>query len=121
MPEEKTESKLTAVADATKHQAWKWLGALIMTTKTNAEGEKHLAVSLTKLQKLVSIIMGVVLFVVMIILWVVKPEAVAETATVTDPIPNSMLYTLWGLLGLQGVNMAAGAYYGRGQKEEEGQ
>jgi len=111
---EETKSKLTAAADATKHQAWKWLGALVMSTKENAQGEKHLAVSLTKVQKLVSIIMGVVLFVVMVVLWVVKPEAVAETATVTDPIPDSMLYTLWGLLGLQGVNMAAGAYYGKG-------
>lgn len=106
---EETKSKLTAVADATKHQAWKWLGALVMEPKSDGNGGTALAVSLSKLQKLLSLAMAGVLFGVMLWMWVAKPEAVAETASVTDPIPDSMLYTLWGLLGIAGVNQIASA------------
>ena len=96
---------------STKHQSWKWIGALVMTPKTNAAGETHLAVSLTKGQKLMSLVMAVFLFTTMLVMWIVKPEMITETHAVTDPIPDSMLYTLWGLLGLTGVNMVSGAMY----------
>lgn len=106
---EETKFKIAAAAQATKHEAWRWLGALIMRPKTDAQGNTHLAVSLTKLQKLLSIVMACVLFAVMVVLWIVKPEAVVETASVTDPIPASMMNAFWALLGLTGVNMTAGA------------
>jgi hypothetical protein len=106
---DETKSKITAVVDGTKHHAWKWLGALIMEPKEDGNGGTTMAVSMSKLQKLTSLAMAVVLFAVMLGLWVAKPETVAETASVTDPIPDSMLYTLWGLLGFAGVNQIASA------------
>jgi len=94
---------------ATKHQAWKWLGALVMEPKSDGNGDTAMAVSLSKLQKLLSLAMAIALFITMLVMWVAKPEAVVETASVTDPIPDSMLYTLWGLLGIAGVNQIASA------------
>ena len=100
-------SKSDKVLETTKHQSWKWLGALVMKPKTNAKGETHLAVSLTKVQKAITLLMAVILFTAMMVLWLVKPEALA--GGVTDPIPGSMINTFWALLGLGGVQMVSGA------------
>ena len=106
---EETKSAIVKSVDWTKLQSWKWFGSLLMEPKTDADGNTVMAMSLSKVQKAVSILMAVVLFGVMIGMWISKPEAVAETNTVTDPIPDSMLYTLWSLLGLSGVNGIASA------------
>jgi hypothetical protein len=94
---------------AMKHHAWKWVGSLVMDLKTDSNGKTHLAVSLSKLQKLLSLVMAVALFVTMLFMWTLRSEVVADAGTVTDPIPDSMLYTLWGLLGLTGANQFASA------------
>jgi len=96
--------------EATKHHSWKWLGALVMKPKQDAEGNVHLAVSSTKLQKVAALLMAVVLFAVMVVLWIVKTELAVDGAGVVDPIPDSMEHSLWVLLGWNGTNMAAGAY-----------
>jgi len=111
---DETKSKIATVVDTTKLQSWKWFGALFMEPKTAADGTTHMAVSLSKVQKAVSIAMAVVLFGVMIGMWLTKPELAEGAVAVTDPIPDSMLYTLWGLLGLSGVNGIASAIVKKG-------
>jgi Mn2+/Fe2+ NRAMP family transporter len=81
-----------------------------MEPKQNAAGETHLAVSITRFQKLVSIAMGVILFVTMVVLWIVKPEAI-DSGMVSDPIPSSMLYVFLTLMGLNVGNMLSTAIY----------
>jgi len=78
-----------------------------MKPKTDENGETHMAVSSTKLTKLVGLGLAVILFVVMVVLWTTQPEA--PGTGVTDPIAASMERAFWGLLGLNGANMVAGA------------
>ena len=72
---DETKSKIVAVVDGTKYHAWKWLGSLVMEPKSDGNGNVTLAVSLSKLQKLLSLAMAGVLFGVMLWMWVAKPEA----------------------------------------------
>jgi len=93
---------------------WRWLGALILKPKLNATGEIDLAVSFTKLQKLVSLILAVILFGFMLFLWIAR-TSVLDTGVVVDPIPPSMSRCLWVLLGVTSANMVAGAIAYRGK------
>ena len=92
----------------TKHQAWKWIGSMFMETKTDpTTGEQHLVLGLTR-------IMATVLFIAMMVLWLKKTEIMSssqapEIKSLLDPIPGSMLYTFWALLGLKGVNTVSDA------------
>ena len=101
-------STAAKMSNFTKYQAWKWVGSMFMETKTDpATGEQHLAMGLTR-------IMALALFVAMMVLWLTKTEIVDSTQVpglkvLLDPIPNSMLYTLGGLLGLKGVNTVTDA------------
>jgi tetrahydromethanopterin S-methyltransferase subunit E len=91
---------------------WKWMGALIMKPKSDGNGGTHMAVDFTKLQKLVSLMMSVALFVVIIVLCLVRSQML-ESGVVSDPVPAPLLQMFWGTLGMNGVNMAAGAYFGK--------
>ena len=106
---EVTKGIVTSMVDGTKYQSWKWIGALIMVPKTTADGETHLAVSLTKVTKILIIGMIMTIFIAMLSMWVTRPEVMAEAAKVTDPIPDSMVNVFWGLLTLTGVGFGAGA------------
>ena len=93
------------------HHTWKWLGSLVMEPKTDGDGDTHMAVSLSKMQKLLSLLMAIALFITMLVLWIVKPEMV--NGVVTDPIPDSMLYTFYGLAGVASANQLASAIAAR--------
>jgi len=84
--------KAKAMLEGTKHQAWKWIGSLFMAPKTNAKGETELAASLTK-------VLTLGMFVALLVYWYVAP----------DRVPDSMVYTLWGMLGLKATHMVSGA------------
>jgi hypothetical protein len=111
-----SDGKLAKLVEGTKHHTWKWLGALILKPKDDGKGGTSLAVSLTKVQKLLALAMSCALFVAMLVLWIAKPELVTETQTVTDPIPSSMLMAFYALLGINGAYMTAGAIALRGKK-----
>jgi len=108
---EETKSKINKVVETTKHHSWKWFGALVMKPKADANGEIHMAVDFTKLQKLVSLIMAIVLFIIIITYSLVKAEIVDSVAI--DPISSGLYNLFWGTLGMNAVNMAAGAYFGK--------
>jgi len=101
-----TDATATTEKPATKtltekagQQFWRWIGAAFMEAKVNPRtGERHLAVGLTR-------IMALAMFVALMIMWLTRPEMLNDVGTVTDPVPNSMLCTFWGLLGLKGVNV----------------
>jgi len=80
------------LVESTKHQMWKWLGSMFMEPKTGADGETHMAASLTK-------VLTLVLFIGVFIYWYASPETV----------PESMVQTLWAMLGVKSVHMVAGA------------
>lgn len=87
---EETKAKLSKAFDTTKHQAWKYLGSMFMELKPGADGQQHQALSLTRVLTLVT-------FCGCFGMWLM-----AET----EPM-DSMLYTLWGLLGLKGADKFA--------------
>jgi hypothetical protein len=101
-------STVKKASDFTKHQAWKWIGSMFMETKTDpTTGEQHLVLGLTR-------IMATVLFTAMMVLWLKKTEIISsvqvpDIKSLLDPIPNSMLYTFWSLLGLKGINTVSEA------------
>lgn len=96
---EETKTKLSKAVDATKFTFWKYLGATFMEPK-GPNGEQ--AVSFTRL-------LGVVLFLACLGIWLAKafmgpgPDG-AETAL---DVPDGMLYTLWGLIGIKGAKDVA--------------
>ncbi|MGW8177923.1 MAG: hypothetical protein ACWGQW_03900 [bacterium] len=108
---EETKSTIAKAVDVTKYQSWKWAGALFMKPKEDAEGNLHMAVDFTKLQKLVSLIMSVILFVVIIVYSLIKAQVLDGVAT--DPVSPGLYHMFWGTLGMNAVNMAAGAYFGK--------
>jgi hypothetical protein len=97
-----------------KHQSWKWVGALFMKPKKDADGNSHMAVDFTKVQKLVSLLMALVLFIVIVIVSLAKSQIMADTGVATDPVSPGLYNMFWGTLAMNGVNMVAGAYYGKG-------
>lgn len=116
--ETKTESKITAVANSARHNAWKFFGALFMEEKNGVQ-----AASMTKVLTLTT-------YCACLWLWLaitggeVAPEvqAALEAAKVDVPgalkaaraVPDEMLYTLWGLLGISGGAKVAGIVKGNG-------
>lgn len=115
---EETKGKIAKVVDVTKHQSWKWLGSLIMKPKNDAAGNSHMAVDFTKLQKLVSLIMAITLFVVIVVVNLMKSTIMVDTGMATDPVSPGLYNMFWGTLAMNGVNMLAGAYYGKSKGKE---
>ena len=113
---EETKGKIAKATEFTKHQSWKWLGALIMKPKKDADGNSHMAVDFTKLQKLVSLVMAIALFIVIVIVSLVKSTILADAGIATDPVSPGLYNMFWGTLAMNGVNMMAGAYYGKGKE-----
>lgn len=70
-----------------KTGVWKYFGSMFMEQKRGKE-----AVSLHR-------VIAAILFVACMVLWHMPERAV----------PDTMIYTLWGLLGINGVHKAAGA------------
>ena len=77
---------------ATKHHAWKWIGALFMEPKSDGNGKTVLAASLTK-------VLTLAMFAGLMTYWWVSP----------DKVPDSMVQTMWGLLGMKSVQMVGNA------------
>ena len=118
----KAPSKLGAfaakVGDSARLNLWKFVGALFMENKDGIQ-----AVSMTKLLTLTT-------YAACLWLWLgfsggeVAPEvqAALEAAKVEVPkalqgaqvVPDAMLYTLWGLLGIGGTAKVAGIFKGNG-------
>ena len=73
--------------------AWKYLGATFMEAK-GPNGEQ--AVSYTRL-------LGVILYAACLTLWIASTVAPAKFGSV----PEGMLYTLWGLIGIKGARDVA--------------
>jgi len=108
---DETKAIVTKTVEATRHNLWKFFGAIFMSEKNGQQ-----AVSYHK-------VLGFVLFLCCLWTWMftgtVPPEvieALEETEIdvpsilkVASDVPDSMLYTLWGLLGLNGVNKIATA------------
>ena len=115
---DKTKRKIVKVAEFTKHQSWKWLGALIMKLKKDADGNSHMAVDFTKLQKLISLVMAVVLFIVIVIVSLIKSTILVDTGMATEPVSPGLYNLFWGTLAMNGVNVVAGAYYGKGKNTQ---
>lgn len=114
---DETKSKFAKVVDVTKHQSWKWLGALIMKPKKDADGNSHMAIDFTKVQKLISLVMAIVLFIVIVIVNLAKSTILADTGAATDPVSPGLYNMFWGTLAMNGVNMMTSAYYGKGQNK----
>lgn len=123
----KQPSKLAALAtktaEATRVGAWKFFGALFMEDKGGVQ-----AVSMTKVLALVTygacmwlwlgITDGQIAPDVQTILTAAKvdvPRALKGAAEV----PESMLYTLWALLGISGTAKVAGIFKGNGNGTSE--
>lgn len=76
---------MAEMVDKTKHTIWKYLGAMMMEEK-----DGHQAVSYTRT-------LGVVLFACCLVAWMVKG----------GDLPDMMVYTLWGLIGIKGAKDVA--------------
>ena len=99
--------KLKKSLDWSKHNAWKYFGAIFMDDKGG-----HQAVSFHK-------VLGFSLFLVVNGVWLfggteVSPEDVIKLTSMGLEIPpkfgqppDTMIYTLWALLGLKGVSKIA--------------
>lgn len=111
---DETKTTIAKAVDVTKHQSWKWFGALIMKPKEDGSGGMSMAVDFTKLQKLISLLMAVTLFVVIVVYSLAKAQMLDGAAT--DPVSPGLYNMFWGTLGMNAVNMAAGAYFGKGSK-----
>jgi len=109
---EEAKTTVAAVVEGTRHNTWKFFGAIFMSEK---KGEQ--AVSFHKL-------LGFVLFCFCAYKWmwpIAIDPAIAEalknaaldvpaTLKAASDVPDSMLYTLWGLLGLNGVQKAVAPF-----------
>lgn len=73
---------------------WKYLGAMCMEPK-GPNGEQ--AISFTRF-------LGIILFVCCLLIWLVSGLSEEPLAIY---IPDGMLYTLWGLLGIKGAKDVA--------------
>ena len=78
---------------ASKHGFRKYLGAMMLETK--ADGKE--AVSLVR-------VLTLALFAMCVMRWI------GMTPDGSGDVPASMLQTLWGLLGLKGVEKVAGSF-----------
>jgi hypothetical protein len=109
---DETKSKISSAVDATKKSFWKYLGAMMMEPK-GPDGEQ--AVSYTR-------VLGVVLFVCCLVIWITKTFVAGEVAPGPDgtvvpvigDVPDGMLYTLWGLIGIKGAKDVAVGLKGNG-------
>ena len=80
--------------ESIKFNFWRWLGSMFTDTKVDPNtGKETAALSLTRV--LATLIFGAMLW-----LWL----STDINTELIDPIPDSMLYTFWSLLGLKGVN-----------------
>lgn len=75
---------------------WKYLGAM-MTEPKGPDGEQ--AVSFTRL-------LGVVLFTVCLVIWIIG-ACLGSPELSKALVPDGMLFTLWGLLGIKGAKDVA--------------
>lgn len=78
---------------------WKYLGAMMMDPK-GPDGEQ--AVSFTRL-------LGVILFFACLVIWLVN----AFSGALEPPelyVPEGMLWTLWGLIGIKGARDVANGF-----------
>ena len=90
--------KVKTAMDGTKATVWKYFGAMMMETKDGKQ-----AVSYTRT-------LGLVLFFACLIIWGASTfMAGAEDGTQYD-VPQGMLYTLWGLIGIKGGKDIATAF-----------
>ncbi len=78
-----------------QHNLWKYIGAMFMSEKNGVQ-----AMSLSK-------VLTAILFIACVVMWAVGKTN--EAGVEIDPIQDSQLYTLWGLLGLRGVSTMSGA------------
>lgn len=82
---------ISAVVPKVKHFAWKWFGSMFMELKpSEVAGEVHQALSLTRVLTLAT-------FLGCFGIWLIQG---------TNP-PDTMVYTLWSLVGLKGVDKFA--------------
>lgn len=107
-----TKTKIGNAVDATKKGFWKYLGAMMMEPK-GPDGEQ--AVSYTRT-------LGVVLFVCCLVIWIAKtflaptptPGEDGAVIQLVGDVPDGMLYTLWGLIGIKGAKDVAVGLKGNG-------
>jgi len=112
-------SLLAKAADATRLNLWKFFGALFMEEKNGVQ-----AVSLNK-------VLALTTYCACMWLWLgargeVAPEvqAAMDAAKLNVPralqsaaaIPDAMLYTLWALLGINGVAKITGVFKNAGNE-----
>lgn len=80
-----------------KGAIWKYFGAMMMEEKGGQQ-----AVSFSRM-------LGVILFFCCLAVWLVKAFSMSE---VVGDVPNGMLYTLWGLIGIKGAKDVAKGFKG---------
>ncbi len=76
---------MSEVVTKAKHSIWKYFGAMMMEKKNGVQ-----AVSYTRT-------LGIVLFIACMVMWLVG----------SGEVPQSMLWTLWGLIGIKGAKDVA--------------
>lgn len=117
---EATKSTLASVSHHTRHHTWKFFGAIFMSEKNGVQ-----AVSYHK-------VLGFILFCCCLYMWMwpsMIDPAIAEALQkaeldvpaalkVAKEIPDNMMHTLWGLLGLNGVNKLASAWKSNGKPKK---
>jgi len=111
---DETKTKLGTAVAVTKGGIWKYMGAMLMEPK-GPDGEQ--AVSYTR-------VLGVILFFCCLAIWITKTFVAGDVApgpdgTITPVIgdvPDGMLYTLWGLIGIKGAKDVAVGLKGGGEQ-----
>jgi len=105
----KTESRVTRAAASARKNLWKFFGALVMEEKNGSQ-----AISLHK-------VLGLSTYVACMWLWLHPSTVTQEVQVVLDAakidipaalkaakdVPESMLYTLWALLAINGGSKIA--------------
>lgn len=80
--------------DKTKGTIWKYFGAMMMEEKNGQQ-----AASYTRT-------LGLVLFIACLTMW----YGLGGQGPFSNEVPESMLYTLWGLIGIKGAKDVASQF-----------
>ena len=86
---------------------WKYLGAMMMEEKAG-----HMAVSYTRT-------LGLILFFACLAIWCVATFMTQEAGKLAIDVPQNMIYTLWGLIGIKGGKDIAKAFNGKSSYTSE--
>lgn len=91
-------SKLAQVSDVARRTSWRFVGALVMESKNGVQ-----AISLQRLLTLAT-------YAVCLWFWL-RPVAA---------LPDTLLYTLWGMLGISGATKVVGQVRGSNDGDSVG-